>query len=350
MAKKAVAKLPYPAAFIADVHLGNFREFGGLVDKDGLNARGKLTIETLEQALARAVKLGCAQLFVAGDLFEHRRPEPAVIAACNRVFAKYDGVFTIDIIPGNHDELDATALHGNTACEVVAEQANVLRGWEDIVIGGLPGQPGSAWARCVPFEASKPMAQFLEEVCTNFKAKEGVRVLVTHVGVVDDSSPPFLKAAPDAIHADRLFTIMEREDIKAAFVGNYHQAQRWERSGRVIQQIGVLNPRGFGDAGLDRVGGLVTWDGVEVRWGQVPGPRFLELEHGAMPPVETDCTVFTRERAAREVAAPVELSSAKLATSADEAVARWAAEAPLPEGVTREELVTKINATWKAAT
>lgn len=273
MAKsKKIERLERPVGFVADVHLASFKEHGGLPDANGLNRRGRITIDTLERAIEKACQLGCGTLIIGGDLFHHRRPEPAIITACQRLFATYEDQIKIVVIPGNHDMLEQTALNGHTACQVVAFQADVVKGWRDVMIDMAEGVGA---IRCVPFESSKPMAQWLDDVVSNFRAFGRVRCLATHVGVVDDASPPWLRDARDAISADRLFDLMDREDVQACLVGNYHQAQRWERGGRTIQQAGCLNPTGWGDAGLDRVGGLAVWDGQTITWQQVAGPRFV---------------------------------------------------------------------------
>lgn len=365
-------RLDRPVAFVADVHLASFREHGGQPDENGLNRRGRITIDTLERAIVQAVKLGCVTLIVGGDLFHHRRPEPAIITACQRLLARYEDQIHITIIPGNHDMLEQTALNGHTACQVVAFQAKVVRGWEDMIVGsvvagGKEGDQIGAAVRCVPFESSKPMAEWLENVVSNFKAFGKVRALATHVGVVDDASPPWLRDARDAIGAERLFDLMDREDVQACLVGNYHQAQRWERNGRVIQQVGVLNPTGWGDPGLVHVGGLAVWDGVDVRWEQVAGPRFVQVRAPFPVPIPPDdCSVFVRAEPDVQVTRPemyaavervepdqtvVSAQEAAVAAppgqGAEATLAEWVGQ-NVPE-VDRASVLEQVRALWKEA-
>lgn len=339
MGRAKPAKPRYQSiAFVADVHLGNFAAYGGPVDPDGLNVRGRLTVQTFERALVRARELGCSHTIVGGDLFEHRRPEPAIVAWAQRVLAGRDAV----VIPGNHDNIDGTSMGGNTACETVHGQAKVLRGWED-----FEPSPGMV-LRCVPFEGSRPMADHVDDVCRNLRVKGKVRAIATHVGAVDESSPPWLRDAPDSMHVDRLFEVMEREDVTLALVGNHHKHREWERGGRAIVQVGVLNPRGHGDEGLDDVGGLVTWDGVDVAWHQVPGPRFLTLASGETFEGQDGCTVFTRQREAKEALDQVQEAKAP-PTTAEQALEAYAAKLPVEDG-DRAALTGELQRIWRAAT
>jgi hypothetical protein len=379
MAKRKTTSsgLASPVAFIADIHLANHQQHGGQADQQGLNRRGRITIETLERAIARTVQLGCGNLIVGGDLFHHRRPEPAIIRACQEVLARYATQISITIIPGNHDMLDQTCLHGHTACQVVADQARVVRGWTDLRVGPFltplgtnPDSDPIAVVRCIPFESTKPMAQWIDEVSANLRAFGRVRAICTHVGVVDDQSPAWLRDARDAISADRLFDLMDRENVACCLVGNYHQAQRWERAGRVIQQVGVLNPTGWGDGGLDQVGGLAIWDGVDVRWEQVAGSRFVHVKRGqSLPVVPDDCSVFVRleetgpggaVQIQQDLYAAVELvepdqtvvqqqdadRQGPPAVNADQALAEWVGRQDLVEPAVALDLIRSI---WREA-
>jgi calcineurin-like phosphoesterase family protein len=368
--KKPAITFP-PVAFVADVHLGNFRQFGGETAADGLNVRGRLTLETLARALALAKKRNCSTFVVGGDLFEHRRPEPAIIAGAAHELVGYwhedpfQRPLDVWVIPGNHDTIDGSAIGGNTACATVQEVCTVRHGWVDLPL--LAGSEGVN-LRLIPFNGGKkPMAQFVDEVMTNFKAVGQLRAVATHVGVVDDDTPPWLREAQDAMHKDKLFDAMDREDVAVAFVGNYHQHREWERNGRRIVQVGVLNPRGFGDAGLDDVGGIALWDGDKVTWEQVPGPRFVKIaKEQPYPESPAGCSVFARFEdigvpppdrgyAGFEVVPPEpearagEALPVKLVESAEEALQDWVARAPLPESVGKAEVADLLKDLWRKA-
>jgi hypothetical protein len=374
MARRAKPRVTFPpVAFVADVHLASFKQFGGETAPNGLNARGRLTVETLERAVALARKRGCQALIVGGDLFHHRRPEPAIIAAANRAFAAREDWTTLEVhvLPGNHDTIDGSAIGGNTACATVEQTSEVHHGWVDLPVGEVEG----AAVRLIPFNGgSKPMAQFVDEVMTNFKVKGVVRAVATHVGVVDDDTAPWLRDAQDAMHKDRLFDAMDREDVAVAFVGNYHQHREWERGGRRIVQVGVLNPTGFADAGLDDVGGIAFWDGDKVTWEQVPGPRFVKVASEQEPPAPSPgCSVYVRAEgpgyrtqagndccavfAGYEMvpAEPGPLEQADLAKpsrlveSAEEALGEWVTKAALPAGVTKVEVGDMLKDLWRRA-
>ena len=353
-------------AAVADVHLGNFRDFGGKTEADGLNARGRLTVLTLGKARDRAAELGC-RLVVCGDLFHHKRPEPAIIAHAQMALNRA----RVAIIPGNHDTIDATAMGGNTACATVGQQAVVY----DNADWTQPQEDTAIYY--VPFDARMPMAQFLEERLHKQGAPFKQQALVTHVGVVDDNSPPWLRDAGDAIHKDRLFDLMEREDIVVAFVGNYHQHREWGRNGRKIVQIGALNPTGFGDAGLEGYGGLAVWyGGTNVVWESVPGPRFVRHKNvSSMPPKKPDgCTVFVRADRGTMHFVDVESNAAyydgyeevdpepsfveaqdlakpdRLVEGAEAALEEYVSKMPLPEGLGRAEVLDMVKSLWRRAT
>ena len=374
--KKPAITFP-PVAFVADCHLGNFRQWGGETAPDGLNVRGRLTLETLGRALKIAHK-SSQRLVIGGDLFDQRRPEPAIIAGCASVLHDYTAAevpLDVEVIPGNHDTIDGSAVGGNTACATVQEVCNVHHGWTDVPVTN--GHNVEVFIRLIPFNGGKkPMAQFVDEVMTNFKAKGELRAIATHVGVVDDDTPPWLRDAQDAMHKDKLFDAMDREDVAVAFVGNYHQHREWERGGRKIVQVGVLNPRGFGDAGLDDVGGIAFWDGDKVTWEQVAGPRFLKINVGSeTPKAPPNCSVFVRYEDIGLASSVVEKATAdlgyagyelvpqeagvleridadkpsKLVESAEEALVEWVAKAPLPEGTGKTEVTDMLKDLWRRA-
>lgn len=351
-------------AFCGDVHLANHPEYGGQREPSGLNERGRLTVETLRAAADRTQG---APLVVCGDLFHHRRPEPSIIAAAQACLRGDDVV-----LPGNHDLMDASADGGNTACATLDQTSAVINSptfWRFD-----NARPPMA---IVPFDARKPMAEVIEDACAFLKVKEerGTFGLATHVGILDDGSPPWLREAPDAIHHERLFDIMQRHDIKAAFVGNYHRHGIWARGGMTIVQVGALNPTGYGDEGSEGYGGLAFWDGKTVEWESVPGPRFVRLKGGPVPTFPEGCRVFVK--ADRGVEAyedllvkheddkqvHVELTDPapgvleeidahapdRVVDSAEEALKEYAAKAALPEGVGRAELLDEVQKYWRQA-
>jgi predicted MPP superfamily phosphohydrolase len=266
----------FEIAIVADVHLANHRGWGGPVGPDGLNRAAKLGIASLASAAAIAKENGASVLIVAGDLFQTPRPEPVVIAAVQQVFS--DALATglqVVVLPGNHDMPDATAEHGNTALAPLWSFATLVNDATGRVFSGIA-------VDMIPFDGTAPMREALK-ACSLFSPigapKEERRILVTHVGVYDDSdtkSAPWFKTAKDGIHEGELFEIMERAGIQQAFVGNFHEHRTWRDGPRTIVQIGTLAPHSFSDAGLVRRGLVALTDGATVIVRETPGVRFLQ--------------------------------------------------------------------------
>ena len=283
----AKKKPQFEIAIVADVHLANHRGWGGPVGPNGLNRAAKLGIASLASAAAIAKDNGASVLIVAGDLFQTPRPEPAVIAAVQQVFsdARANGLQVV-VLPGNHDMPDATAEHGNTALAPLWSFATLV----DVPTGknfnGID-------VDMVPFDGTAPMRDVLKH-CGLFSPvgapKGNPRILVTHVGVYDDSdtkSAPWFKTAKDGIHVSELFDIMERAGIQQAFVGNFHEHRTWSAGRLTIVQIGTLAPHSFSDAGLVRRGLVALTDGATVITRETPGVRFLQTM-GPRPEVLDD--------------------------------------------------------------
>jgi len=270
-------------AVVADVHVANHARFGGR-EEDGLNARGRFTIEALREAVTIADLRGCEHFVVAGDLFDNRRPEPAVVAAVQHVFAdaRERGLVVV-AVPGNHDLLDADASGGNTTCAPLWQVAQVPdhEGWWRI--GGYP-------VLVVPFQSRAPMSQHLGEVLSAYGHKEPKEfdgegkpsLLITHVGVYDLlSATPWQKRAKDAIEAGFLLGLIEDAGIETAFVGNYHDHHRWtdvENGVRRVFQVGALCPVSFSETGTVDRGLMAIYQNGGVSFVTVPGPRFLDIE------------------------------------------------------------------------
>jgi hypothetical protein len=288
-----------PSAFmavVADVHLGNRARFGGPT-VDGLNDRGRNTVETFRRALRAARERGVAMFFVAGDLFDSRRPEPAVVAAAQAAIHEEAAGMVVVLVPGNHDMLDASALGGNTACAPLWREGEVVRapGWH--TVGG-----DALHVLTVPFDGTRPMADHLEDVLRSdlVRKERGIdrRILVTHVGVWDAlGDPPWMAKAKDGIEAGRLAAAMKVAGIQEAYVGNFHEHRAWDlpADGVRIVQVGTLCPGSFGDAGMvDRGLMALAPGGATV---EIPGPRFVVRSAGTPwpPRVPQGCWVYVRQ-------------------------------------------------------
>jgi hypothetical protein len=111
-------------------------------------------------------------------------------------------------------------------------------------------------------------------------------VLATHVGLIDDETPPWLRNAHDAIEVERVQELMGEHNIAFTVAGNWHQHRAWSFTpAHPVVQIGALCPTGFDNPGFDGYGSVIIWDdgrdrGGEMGWQriEVPGPRFVIVQ------------------------------------------------------------------------
>lgn len=350
-------------AVTADVHVGNHaaREDP---PKAGLNQRCRAALDVFGRSIRVAQQRGAGLYAVAGDLIHQRRPEPAVIAATNRVLEREAQTIPTVVIPGNHEMLDATASEGNTACEPLYAQATVPRDPEWFPLG--------EWASvlAVPFTSEAPMADYLEVVLKRYKDDTSGRqkILVTHVGVFDEASPHWLRGN-DAIRVDSLLEFLGANGFTAAFVGNFHQHQVWKRDGLLVCQVGTLCPASYSDEGVfPNVGGMALYDGKEVDLVEIPGPRYVKLDgadsveellqrhrgstfHVRAPSAEgfdniPDVLLDVAEERKVEPAAQATLPQAE---DAGEAIENFVQEMELDDGVERPAVLKTARDFWTKA-
>lgn len=364
-----------PIAFIADVHLGSFRDFGGAFGEDGLNERAHLTLRTLRRAVEAAQQAGCQTLYICGDMFHKNNPPGSLIGATQRALELIGMAL---IVPGNHDLVGVHAEAGNTAVESLRPVAGVYRRpafsgiFHDDPRDGeaFPIEPATF---NIPFDARRPMREVIKEACKQEELRNpGTlrnHVLVTHVGVVDDGSPPWLRDGNDAMHVDDLMGTLAAYDMPLAVVGNYHRHQIWHKAGRYVCQVGALNPTGFGDEGLEGYGGLAIWDGKELRWQSIPGPRFVKVPNAGPIPIPDENSIFVRiekgpakwsvdgfagweevEPGPPVVAADAEVVEVpRLIEGAEDALREYVAKMSLPDGVSRATVLDEVMRYWRTA-
>lgn len=263
-------------AYIADVHVGNHRRMGGKV-YSGLNERCRMVLSSLRHAVAAAHRAKCDALVVCGDLFDDVRPSPQIITEVGEVFRGEFPGYTV-VIVGNHDKnSDASGDH---AIGPLAFSGAVL-----VTNGPVIASVGSnTHLISIPFR-SGPAAEWLpEELERARKIYRSMRVsprtvLALHLGISDETTPPYLKDAHDSISALQLFQLMEAHDIDAAFAGNWHFHRKWQLGDRSITQCGALAPTGFDNPGID-YGHLVIDDDGAITTRTITGPRFFAVEYG----------------------------------------------------------------------
>lgn len=270
------------AAFVADVHLGNHKRFGGEVSAS-LNVRCRLSLAAFNAAIDLAIKERCATLTVAGDLFDYARPEPPLIAEVQRALAKGRGQMEMAILVGNHDQI--STADGDHTLAPLAEFARIIEkpDWFDLSgsvdILTIPFRPGHA-REWLP-EAIRGIAGS-REAGSRSRAAGGTRLLVLHLGIKDDRTAPWLVGAPDSIDVAILDELCEEYKIDFVFAGNWHDRRQWSlpKSGAFVLQLGALCPTGWDNPGIPNYGTVAIFDDeadVPVAIHEVTGPRFVSV-------------------------------------------------------------------------
>ncbi len=299
---------------------------------------------------------------VLGDLFDHHAPTPALIRATQDAFDQ-GGCGRAFAIPGNHDQ--STDTPGDNACSPlwIADCVDRTR----VIVDG------DTAALLVPFGA--PVADTLEAAALKAAQVEAwsakpIRVVLGHFGISLDSDPPYLQGAGDAISAEDLRTFCEAHDVDGVAAGNWHLRRDFSvKDGPAIVQVGALAPTGWDNPGWNGYGTVTVWDEEALAWHAttLPGPRFVR--HVPSPDEldkHRDCAIYarvdatpddvvpTRERLAGldlagyevRVVDPAGEKAAQEAAAAvrtvellGEALGRYVAAMPVPEGVTRAELL-----------
>ncbi len=360
-------------AVVADVHLGNHRRHGGEVHA-GLNARCRASLRVLAAAVDAAVRRGAATFVVAGDLFDSTRPPPQLLAEVQRIFsaAGHAGMAVL-LLVGNHDQAgEATGDHALGPLAPVADIIERPRVTDDLVL--------------VPFLA-RPGAELLAAV--DFRGL-GRHLLVVHMGVRDEATPPWLRDAEDSADVDVIAAEAVRLGCAGAAAGNWHAGQLWAppRVPVPVLQVGALVPTGWDNPGLHGYGTLATWDRDTAMWtrDELPGPRFVRLPFGevsktgwagALPKgvfVQVVCGTTEELRVAAEVldravstgtavvggeavlddavmqaAAREAVRAVGTAQTMDEALAGYVGKMPLADGVDRSRVLARARALMETA-
>jgi calcineurin-like phosphoesterase family protein len=365
--------------FVADVHIGNHKLYGGEV-KSGVNARCQRVIDVLSNVASKS-----DALFVLGDLFDTSHPTPQIITATQQAVS---GSTDLHLLLGNHDMVssaDGDHALGPFSWEGagwhVYQKPKVVRPLPDFEVLMVPFRP-------------EPMTEWFAEAVGDLLTEQSgtskvPRYLCFHGGVRDHNTPKFLWSAPDCIDVDLLFDIMRRGNITTALCGNWHNPRRWEREGKLVHQIGAMVPTGFDNAGWE-YGTAVTVE-VHANGAHVISPAKLatpvfinvtatddglrsfadtfekrrrpptyakfKLPPGAAPEMVEEwlkahapgvfealsgvgyvASTEDTEEEEREAAA-----AARSADSLDEALREYVSAMPLPEGVERDTVMSKVN-------
>lgn len=371
-------------AAVSDPHIWNHKKFGGPLVA-GVNRRCSQAATALRLAAEKAKLVGAEVLVICGDLFDGVRPEPQVISEVMQ--ALWTGPEHTVVVKGNHDSVSDQS--GDNALGPL--RAMVDQGVEVL---DVPGKCSMAPVVVVPYR-SGPASEWLEKdldlACTG---TEGKKLLVLHQGIRDKDTPEFLRGAPDAVDANLLAELMQARKIRAAFAGHWHYPRHWnynylevdgllaENMGRVdIFQVGTLCPVGLRDETTckDDYGRMVVWDTGSETYEEfcVPGPRFVRMgladtaKVGLITRLVADhCQVYVTVETDDQVAGSCMLdglrkvgvvdgevsldtceseaaarSAAQAVRGADtlrEAISAYVAEMPLPDGVGRGEVLSRV--------
>lgn len=294
-------------AYVADVHVANFPIKGGPVVA-GINRRGRLVLDALEDAVQAAKEAQCDRFVVLGDLFDNTRPLPQLTAEVSRIFAEAEPMQVI-LLMGNHDRNSSVVsdhalgpLHWTSNVRVI-ERVTCI---DDHIF--------------LPFQSDRSQLHYFDTEVSGAANDFGVPLMTicAHVGLHDAAMRQrfaWAKDAADAMSVDDALAIMQANVIPWFFAGNWHSYKAWGDRGRMAVQVGSLCPTGWDNEGFDGYGHVVIGNGTVPDLIKIAGPRFItvrsqqEFDHAIIRNDELGshaCTLFVRW-----VAAPGELLSAK---------------------------------------
>lgn len=280
-------------ASTADIHVGNHRRFGGKLEA-GLNRRCREHVATFRRAMHRARALKCDGHVAAGDVFDHEKTKPQVVAAVQPILKLLPSA----VMVGNHEQ--NSGAEGDHSDAPLAPVAAVI---EEPTILTYAGGEFEVW--CVPFlSLGAPAGEWLPKLLAEFdKLSQDSRpspvihrVLMLHMGIADKDTPPWLTRGHNWIDVGTLNLLAKEHGIGAVLAGDWHEHKRWDRDA-IIVQIGALVPTGFDNPGIKDYGSLIVvevdGDALKVEREIIPGPRFIQaesVEKAELP--DDDSTVY----------------------------------------------------------
>lgn len=256
-------------SFIADVHVGNFRKFGGVL-RGSVNDRASAVLATLETAVIESYSRDDEALVICGDLFDYARPEPALISAVADTLRQHRSVH---ILVGNHDM--TSTMPGDNA-------VSVLNHLDNVTTYERPGIVDFASCRLIlmPFKSGAPADWLSESLRLLFRgvdAPDVYTIMATHFGISDDGTPYYLDETAGSIRADKLAKICNDFGVHCVMAGDWHRHAEWHIDGVHMVQVGSLAPSRFppnyehGDRGPM----VCLEDNGTTSVLNIPGPRFL---------------------------------------------------------------------------
>ncbi len=251
-------------AFIADVHVGNHRLFGGEM-RSGINDRCRLVLDVLHRALSAAEP---SIAVILGDLLDVPKPSPQILGATMEVIAPSEALLVL----GNHevtsfDDNDHALYPFHTGHAILDDPHTTF---ENGVV--VPYRETSMEWITKGYAAA--IARWAIDNQTH--ALYVPQWLGIHAGIADVDTPDFMSGIP----ALELVKFAKKEGVRV-FAGDWHDPKVWGAHDRLFRQprviqCGALCPTGFDNPGMDY--GRVWFydlDKDEVRYEVIPGPRFL---------------------------------------------------------------------------
>ncbi len=357
--------------FIADCHIGNHRQFGGHCI-DGINARGRITLDTFRASLIAARESGCCAVVVAGDLFDHKRPEPMMLAKVASIMNDEAPEMGIVVVPGNHDMIDATADNGNCAVAPLLYQAELITKPSVIYL-----EEAGIGVFCIPFTSVTTMHDHLGKVVPSVSDYLRVVpvsapiVIAAHVGVCGEfgkDAPNWMHLAKDFVEDCRLRQLMRGVGISLAYVGHSHERQEWSVDGYTVEQIGALCPTGFCNPGVYPSVGVLSImrredAGISRSITEIPGPRFIQSCEVMLKENGKKNTIYLRATSTDVLPAGVPPENVSIVDktemvqhgalpsvdNVDEAFIEFVARMSLPDGATAEKVLQLVHECWSVA-
>jgi hypothetical protein len=296
-------------AVVADCHVANHRRWGGEVIA-GLNQRARDCVATIARAVDLAVGRRCSALFVLGDLFDNVRPTPQLVAetaralACGTTSASLTQyALNVYVLLGNHDR--ASDAPGDHACASLALRYGVHVIEKPTVV--LVGTSDQVEVLCVPYRSGRADDWLRDDVLslnTECPATTRRRVVFTHVGIWDEETPEYMRAARDAVGVGQARWLCEQVRASYLMAGNWHHQRSWlmaggpavprtlhgHRDSAAVVIPGTLCPASFSDAfDAQRADTSVNGQLVvlntsrpDVEHTFVAGPRFRSITEETM--------------------------------------------------------------------
>lgn len=251
-------------AFVADLHVWNFRSWGGEACQ-GVNARADRALLVLRESIAIAHAAGVTDFTILGDVFDRSNPTPQLVAALAAVVAhaRKLGVF-VHLLVGNHDMVSEEP--GDHALAPLAHVEGCRVYDRPAVEGGVLFCP----YRKAPVKEWLPAEVYRG-------AEQGATVLAAHFGLVTKDTPPFLKDAHDAVEAEWLDALLEEHNFAHVFLGNWHAPAR----SKYATQLGTICPHSFSDTEPGNIG-IFESSSADRKLVSAPKsqPKFKTLKHG----------------------------------------------------------------------